>query len=256
MTQLSWWTGGEAKKVAFPDVSIDVEMKNQLFRRISPGWRLFLTRKLFHFYGKQRTVLPRLRVARPAWDLIENLDAIQCDVPKRSSTNSQVNRHPRVFQNSPPFQATSAQKGGKKKKKQALGSDTDSERREEKKKRQHKKCADTRALLWFTRWASSPCVCIHIDIHPVLPESTPVVVFRREVAGLGWWCVWGGASEMAVIREAKWILATYLAADTAEDSLNGFSIKRRVIFVFLQTLINWDYIYFTRPTGQREKNTK
>lgn len=97
-------------------MSIDVEMKNQLFRRISPGWRLFLTRNLFHFYGKQRTVLPRLRVARPAWDLIENLDAIQCDVPKRSSTNSQVNLHPCVFQNTPLSRRPPHKKRKKKKK--------------------------------------------------------------------------------------------------------------------------------------------
>lgn len=31
---------------------------------------------------------------------------------------------------------------------------------------------------------------------------------------------------------------------------DGFSIKWRVIFFFFQTLINWDYICFTRPPGQ------
>lgn len=84
------------KKNPFPDVSIDVGMKNQLFRRILPDWRLFLTRKVFHFYDKQRTDcrLPRLGVAWPVWDLIENHGAIQCDVTKGSSANTQVQRHP------------------------------------------------------------------------------------------------------------------------------------------------------------------
>lgn len=121
-----WWhsclSGREGRKNPFPDVSIDVEKKNQLFRRISPDWRLFLTWKVFHFYDKQRTVLPRLGVAWPVWDLIENHDAIQCDVTKRSSANIQVKRHPYVFQKSPPHDLRQGnivwfqpQTGGKKK---------------------------------------------------------------------------------------------------------------------------------------------
>lgn len=43
-------------------------------------------------------LLPRLGVALPVWDLIENHDAIQCDVTKCSSANTQVKRHPPVFQ--------------------------------------------------------------------------------------------------------------------------------------------------------------
>lgn len=47
------------------------------------------------------------------------------------------------------------------------------------KKTSKQKCADTSALCRFTRWASSLCVCIHIKIHTVLPESRSVVVFSK-----------------------------------------------------------------------------
>lgn len=57
-----------------------------------------MTRKVFHFYDKQRTVLPRLGARSwPGCDLIENHDAIQCDVTKSSSANTQVKRHPRAL---------------------------------------------------------------------------------------------------------------------------------------------------------------
>lgn len=158
-------------------MSIDVEIKNQLFRRISPDWRLFLTWKVFHFYDKQRTVLPRLGVAWPVWDLIENHDAIQCDVTKCFSANTQVNRHPCVVSEkatsrSPPKKHACSsgheQRGEKKK----------GRKKKHVKTKKIKKCADISALCWFKRWASSHCICIHINIHTVLPESRPVVVFK------------------------------------------------------------------------------
>lgn len=51
--------------------------------------------------------------------------------------------------------------------------------RRRKKNVKTKKCADVSALWWFKRWASSLSICIHINIHTVLPESNPVVVLRK-----------------------------------------------------------------------------
>jgi len=149
MTQLSWQTEGRGKN-PFPDVSIDVEIKNQIFRRTSPDWRLFLTWKVFHFYDKQRTVLPSLGVDWPVWDVTENHDAIEYDVIKRSSANA-IRGSATTTDKEPCFWFRHKQK---------------------KTETSKQKCADINALRSLRHRAPSPCICIHINMHTVWATVT------------------------------------------------------------------------------------
>lgn len=67
-------------------------------------------------------------------------------------------------------------------------------------------------LCWSRRWTSSKSICIHINIHTVVPESRPVAAWEKKNAAdvalspnLMWRCY-----HFAVISVTKWILPSRL----------------------------------------------